>query len=227
MAAVLAGSLAALMAPTLKADPVKKRTEIIFAEPTEIPDMVLLAGPYVIKVPDPVTHSDMVGFYDLNESHLYKLVRTIPAYRLDVTDQTVITFEERTHGAPAAIKTWFYPDENWGREFVYPKAKTLTVAEAVPPPPPAPAPLAVAAEPQPVAPAPLAVAAEPQPEATAPVEIAQVTAPPATAPAPAPVPEAPAPLPATASPYFLLAAAGILSTAAGLGLKQGAARMRG
>jgi hypothetical protein len=50
---------------------------------------------------------------------------TIPAYRLDVTDQSAITFEERTKGAPMAIKTWFYPGDNWGREFVYGQAASL------------------------------------------------------------------------------------------------------
>jgi len=228
LSASLTGILAALLLPTLKADPVKKRTEVIFTEPTEIPGMVLQAGTYVMKVPDPVTHSDMVGFYSTDDSYLYKLVRTIPAYRTSVTDKTVITFEERRHGAPPAIKTWFYPADYWGRQFVYPKAETLTVAEASPSPP-APAPQAAA--PQPVEPAPQPepqpVAREPQQVAPAPqppVEIAQARTEPA--PAPEPAPAAPAPLPATASPYFLLAALGSLATIAGLGLKRGSARVR-
>ena len=125
-----AGITAALLVPAVNADPVKKATEVTFTTPVEIPGMVLQAGTYVIKVPDPVTHADMVGFYNTDQSYLYKLVRTIPRYRLEVTDKTAFTYEERVNGAPAALKTWFYPDENWGKEFLYEKAEALTVAEA-------------------------------------------------------------------------------------------------
>jgi hypothetical protein len=108
-----------LTAPlVLNGDPVKKRTEVTFNQPVEIPGMVLIPGDYVVKIPDPVTHADMVGFYNTDETHLYKLVRTIPAYRLDATDKTEFAYEERAGGAPMAIKTWFYGGDNWGREFV-------------------------------------------------------------------------------------------------------------
>jgi hypothetical protein len=50
-----------LAAPlVLNGDPIKKRTEVTFNQPVEIPGMVLLAGTYAIKVPDPVAHPDMV-----------------------------------------------------------------------------------------------------------------------------------------------------------------------
>jgi hypothetical protein len=122
-----------LAAPlVLNGDPVKKRTEVNFNQPVEIPGMVLLAGDYVVKIPDPVTHGDMVGFYNTDETHLYKLVRTIPAYRLDAGDKTEFAYEERAGGAPMAIKTWFYGGDHWGREFVYEKAKVVRAAEAAP-----------------------------------------------------------------------------------------------
>jgi len=122
-----------LAAPlVLNADPVKKASDLAVFQPIEIPGMVLLPGNYVIKVPDPVDHANMVGFYNEDESYLYKLVRTIPTYRLDATDKTVITFEERAHGAPDAVKTWFFPGDHWGKEFVYSKAKAIEVAEAEP-----------------------------------------------------------------------------------------------
>ncbi len=196
--------------PLLKADPVKFRTEVTFSQPLEVPGLVLQAGTYVMKVPDPVTHRDMVGFYNPDESHLYKLVRAIPAYRNFVTDKTVITFEERAHGAPEAIKTWFYPDERWGYEFVYPKAETLPqVAENTPPPAPVqPAAPAPAVTPQP---APRPVAQTPAPQQ--PVEVAQATPPPA---APQPAPQQ---LPKTASEFPLALEAGGFLILAGLCLR--------
>jgi len=203
----------AVLIPIMKADPVKKRTEVTFSAPTEIPGMVLAPGTYVMKVPDPVTHADMVGFYNPKESHLFKLVRTVPAYRTRVTDRTVITFEERANGAPEAIKTWFYPDDNWGREFVYGKAKTLPVA-AVEPQPPAPAPQAAAA-PAPATPAPTPAVKAP------PVQIAQAQ--PQSQPQSAPASSAPAPapqqLPKTASNLPLIFGAGAFLVLTGLYLR--------
>src|SRR5436190_15014618 len=38
---------------------------------------------------------------------------------MDPAEQTVITFEERPNGSPQAIKSWFYPGETTGEEFVY------------------------------------------------------------------------------------------------------------
>ena len=206
----------------LNGDPVKKRTEVTFNQPVEIPGMILEAGTYAVKVPDPVSHADMVGFYNLDETQLYKLVRTIPAYRLDVTDTTAIAFEERANGAPLAIKTWFYPGDNWGKEFVYGKAKALTVAEAIPAPVPEvpPEPVAEEAVPTP--------AFEPVPVAEAPeaqVEIAELAA---VAPL-EPIPTAPVEeLPKTASPLPAIALLGISSLFLGalLGLISKAAARR-
>lgn len=204
-----------MLIPVVNADPVKKATDLTLYRPVEIPGMVLTPGNYVIKVPDPVTHADMVGFYNEDESTLFKLVRTIPSYRLDPADKTIITFEERANGAPDAIKTWFFPGDTWGREFVYEKAKLLTVAEVVAPPPiPAPAPLPM---PEVVAPEPEAEAAPAVEAAPAPVEIAEAA--PTAAPeavATAPVEE----LPKTGTALPLVALLGVGSLTLGLVLRR-------
>jgi hypothetical protein len=48
---------------------------------------------------------------------------------LDVTDKTVITFGERAVGDPQAIRSWFYPGDNFGQEFVYPKRRAVELAK--------------------------------------------------------------------------------------------------
>jgi hypothetical protein len=215
--ALIAG-IAAMLIPAVNADPVKKATGLTLFRPIEIPGMVLQPGNYVIKVPDWVTHPDMVGFYNEDESQLIKLVRTIPRYRLDSADKTVITFEERANGAPDAIKTWFFPGDTWGNEFVYGKAAPLTVAEAAPVAPPAPAPLPVSE----------VTAPEPQPEpapaveaAPAPVEIAEAAEPAAPEAPVAPVEE----LPKTGSVLPLIALLGAGSLTLGMVLRLRAAKL--
>ena len=197
--AVAAASLmAVLLAPLVQADPLYKRTEVTFSAPVEIPGMVLPAGTYVMKLLDPYMERNVVRFYNKQENHMYAMVFAIPDYRLVPTDHTVITFEERAHNSPQAIKEWFPAGDNWGEEFVYPKAQRV-IAQAPPPPQESQALAPIAAAPAPVAPveAP-APPVQAQPSAP-PVEIAQAQATPTPTPAPAPAAEQPKELPKTAS----------------------------
>jgi len=40
-----------------------------------------------------------------------------------------MTFKERAAGEPEAIRAWFYPGNNWGQEFVYPKKRAMELAK--------------------------------------------------------------------------------------------------
>lgn len=210
-----------LLAPATKADPQYKRTEVTFHQPVEIPGMVLLPGKYVMKLLDPYTDTKIVRFYNAQENHMYAMVFTVPDYRQRTTDHTVITFEERAHGAPHAIKEWFPAGDNWGEQFVYPKPEVIaaSAAPAVPQPPqakvtvsaPTPTSQATAVE----TPSP---AAKVQPQQ--PVEIAQAQpAPPATE-SVAPVTEQKKELPKTASDLPLVALLGAALLLAGATLRR-------
>ena len=209
---VLLGLAVALLAPVTKADPVYKRTEVTFTQPVEIPGQVLMPGTYVMKLLDPYMDRNIVRFYNAQENHMYAMVFAVPDYRLTPTDHTVITFEERAHNAPQAIKEWFPAGDNWGEEFVYGKAEQIAASTSATPQPLQPRAAAVAPAPAPQAkptetPAPVAQAQPAQP----PVEIAQAQ--PAPKPATAPAAASPATsqskeLPKTASDLPLVAMLG-------------------
>lgn len=203
---VLLGLAVALVAPVIKADPVYKRTEVTFKQPVEIPGQVLMPGTYVMKLLDPYMDRNIVRFYNAQENHMYAMVFAIPDYRLTPTDHTVITFEERAHNAPQAIKEWFPAGDNWGEEFVYPKAQAI--AESTPATPPSLQPRAATIAPVPAPAAkPIETPAAAAPARPAqPVEIAQAQ--PAPKPATAPVPAPSKELPKTASDLPLVAMLG-------------------
>jgi hypothetical protein len=48
---------------------------------------------------------------------------------LQATDKTVMTFGERAAGEPQTIRAWFYPGDNSGQEFVYPKKRAVELAK--------------------------------------------------------------------------------------------------
>jgi hypothetical protein len=178
---------------------------------------ILPAGTYVFKLLDSFSDRHIVQIFSADESHHFATILAIPNYRLRATDQTVITFAERPAGEPQAIKAWFYPGDNAGQEFVYPKTRAVELAQVV-------------NEPVLFVPDEVAVnIVEPAPTAAAPPVVALRTAPVrAIAPTGVELPlaevvEAPpvvvASLPKTASSLPLLALMGMLLVGLGISLK--------
>ena len=133
-------ALILLVSTPATADEWNKRTEFEFGAPVEIPGHVLAAGKYVFQILDTPSDRNIVQVFsqdaDGNET-LIATIAAIPDYRYETPDKTLITFEERSAGAPEAIHSWFYPGENTGWEFVYPKAQTLEAnADTTPNPAP-------------------------------------------------------------------------------------------
>ena len=124
----------AMFSSVAKADDWNRKTTITFSGPVEIPGVhlagwgVLPAGTYVFKILDSQSDRHIVQIFNKDESICYATIMAIPNFRLKVTDKTVVTFRERPAGQPEALRAWFYPGRQWGEEFVYPKAKALTIA---------------------------------------------------------------------------------------------------
>jgi len=118
---------------TASAQFASKKTTVTFTDPVEIPGVnaqVLPAGVYVFRLLDSLSDRHIVQVFNKDESHIYATILAIPNYRLRATDKTVITFAEHAAGEPQAIRAWFYPGDNWGQEFVYPKKRALQLAKA-------------------------------------------------------------------------------------------------
>lgn len=125
-------SLVALGFPTgAQADEWNKKTTVTFSQPVEVPGagaQVLPAGTYVFKLVDSLSSRHIVRIFNQDETHIYTTILAIPNYRLRTTDKTVMTFRERAAGQPEAIRAWFYPGDNFGQEFVYPKSRAVELA---------------------------------------------------------------------------------------------------
>src|SRR5580704_9545782 len=112
------------------ADDFDQKTVFTFSGPVEIPGQVLSAGTYVFKLADSSSDRNIVQVFNKDESHLYGTFLAIPDYRLKPADKPIITFEERPIGTPEAVKAWFYPGQNYGHDFVYPKPKAVALAKS-------------------------------------------------------------------------------------------------
>jgi hypothetical protein len=118
--------------PRMKGDSWNKKTKVTFSGPVEIPGVgaqVLPAGTYYIRLLDSSSDRHIVQILNEQQDHVFATILAIPNYRLKATSKTVMTFRERAAGEPQAIRSWFYPGDNFGQEFVYPKMRAIELAK--------------------------------------------------------------------------------------------------
>ena len=206
------GVLGIALAPTVRADEWNKKTIMTVNESIQVPNKVLPAGKYVMKLLDSPSDRHIVQIFNADETHLETTILAIPNYRLQPTGKTVFTFWETPPGQPKALRAWFYPGDNFGQEFAYPKSAAVQIAAVSHQPVPTTEATQAAEMPS------AAVTTTPPPAEEPRQEVAQAAPPPQpepqAEPAPAPAPEpAPAPqeLPKTASPYPLVGLIGLVS----------------
>ena len=107
-------------APKGRADESDRKTIVTVNQAIQVPGKVLPAGTYVFKLLDSNDRT-LVAIYNADEMHLIATVLGIPTSRMETPDKTILQLEERPSGQPEALKAWFYPGDNFGVEFVYPK----------------------------------------------------------------------------------------------------------
>jgi|ERR1700676_1215225 hypothetical protein len=105
------------------ADGWDKTTKVTFSEPVQVPGKVLPAGTYVFKLADSSSDRHIVQIFTEDHMRLITTVLAIPNYRLQPADKTILTYDERPADQPMALDAWFYPGDNFGQEFVYPKSR--------------------------------------------------------------------------------------------------------
>jgi hypothetical protein len=110
------------------ADEFDQATKVTFSEPVEVPGHVLAAGTYWFTLLDSSANRNIVQIWNDDRSQLVTTIFAVSDYRYRPTGKTVINFEERPADQPEAIEAWFYPGENFGHEFVYPKARASVLA---------------------------------------------------------------------------------------------------
>ena len=129
--------LGLVAASTARADDRDKKTVLTFTQPVEIPGRVLPAGTYMFKMLDSWTDRHVVQIFNEDGSTVIASVLTVPNYRRQSTNETVIRFREMPAGTPEAIRAWFYPGSTIGEEFVYSKVRAAQLAKLANAPVPA------------------------------------------------------------------------------------------
>ncbi len=177
LAVIGIGLLGALLVPKAHADVWDKKTIVTVNEPVIAGNQVLQPGTYVWKLLDSQSNRHVVQIFDRDQRHLQSTILAIPNYRLQPTGKSQFAFWETPAGVPKAVRAWFYPGDNFGQEFAYPKKLVDQLASTAPVP--------VPREYEAVEPVPAPV---PVPE-TQPVPLPEAAPAPVAQPAPLPEPQ--------------------------------------
>jgi hypothetical protein len=118
--------------PTLaQGQPLDSRTEFTFNQPVELPGVTLPPGTYVFRFVDATTGKKVMQVQAKDASNkTYGMFMTINAQRPRPSDDAELRFLETPAGQPAAVKTWWYPGNTIGREFIYPRSQARRLAQA-------------------------------------------------------------------------------------------------
>ncbi|MGH9664776.1 MAG: hypothetical protein ACRD9L_10165 [Bryobacteraceae bacterium] len=188
-------------------------TRLTVNEPIQVQDKLLEPGQYVFKLADSNSNRHVVQIFNGDQSQIIDTILAVPNYRLQPEGDSRFSFYETPPGAAKALRAWFYPGDNSGQEFRYPKhlAMISTPAAAAPPEPapvaappqetPAPAPAPEQSMTQPAQQEPPAQVAQNNPTAETPAPVQQAQS--------APAPQEHQELPKTASPYPLFGFGGL------------------
>ena len=119
-----------LMAAPASAQPADNRTTFTFSGPVTMPGITLPAGEYLIPTRqsgyEPQRHTGL-------ERRRHEAVRAVlcaagRAIRAHVHARSPV--HGNAGGKPVAIRTWWYPGNRTGYEFIYPKGQARTLARS-------------------------------------------------------------------------------------------------
>ena len=119
----------ALFASTAQAQPEDKRTYFTFSAPIALPGTTLPAGRYVFRIVDTTTSRKVIQVQSEDQKKSYAMMNTIPDQRRDPAKDATVAFYETAKGTPAAVKSWWYPGESTGYQFIYPRRQAVQIAK--------------------------------------------------------------------------------------------------
>jgi len=102
----------------LKTDQWNKKTTLTVEETIQIPGATLTPGRYVFKLMDSSADRHVVQVFNEEQNHLLASIVAIPNYQVTPTGKTEFSFWE-TPDTPPALRSWFYPGDNFGQELSY------------------------------------------------------------------------------------------------------------
>ena len=120
-------TLLALTSTPANAQPLDKRVTFTFSAPVTLPGRTLPPGTYIFR--SPIPERTLVQVLNADGTKTYGTFFAVPAYRNVRPESPEVRFMETAASMPHAIRTWWYPGDSTGFEFIYPKEQARLLAK--------------------------------------------------------------------------------------------------
>lgn len=120
---------AMLFATTAQAQPEDKRTIFTFSAPIALPGVTLPAGKYVFRIVDTTTSRKVIQVLSDADKKPVAMMHSITDTRREPAKDATVSFYETPRGTAAAVKSWWYPGERDGYQFIYPRTQAKQIAQ--------------------------------------------------------------------------------------------------
>jgi len=94
-----------------------------------VPGVTLPAGTYVFRLAKSAGSRNVVQIWNEDETKPITTAMAIPAVRQDPKGDVVVTLQRTDPKAPPALRSWFYPGDLRGHEFIYSEKQARALAE--------------------------------------------------------------------------------------------------
>ena len=121
-------ALAVCVAAPARADESDKLTYLTFSKPVQLPGVTLPAGRYRFQLADTEESRRVIKVQSEDGKKQLAMLLTIPNQLRNIPKDPVVMFSETAQGEPDAVRSWNYPGERIGYEFIYPRAQALVIA---------------------------------------------------------------------------------------------------
>ena len=125
---VMAAAVASCVAAPARADENDKLTYLTFSKPVQLPGVDLPAGRYRFQLADTEGSRRVIKVQSEDGKKQLAMLLSMPNQLRDIPKDPVVLFKETAEGQPDAIKSYNYPGERIGYEFVYKKAQAIVIA---------------------------------------------------------------------------------------------------
>jgi len=121
-------AVAMCVAAPARADESDKLTYLTFSKSVQLPGKTLPAGRYRFQLADTQESRRVIKVQSEDGKKQLAMLLTIPNQLRDIPKDPVVMFSETAQGQPDAVKSWNYPGERTGYEFIYPRAQAMIIA---------------------------------------------------------------------------------------------------
>ena len=99
-----------------------------FSKPVQLPGKTLPAGRYRFQLADTQESRRVIKVQTEDGKQQLLMLLTVQNQLRDIPKDPVVLFRETAQGQPDAIRSFNYPGERIGFEFIYPKAEAMVIA---------------------------------------------------------------------------------------------------